>query len=140
MNELKILKAIREGKMNYAEIIRDLMDLVMFWTERRLTFGELFPITEELLAEAEQLAKIISFSDNPEKQVELQEELDALLVLQQKAFVYYRTAYEEVRRACISSLYYEGGEKLLPKFLTAGRTSKKSSSKPAPKPSADTLA
>lgn len=125
---LDVLKAIRKGKLSHEEIAKDLLDLCIFWRERSTIYPENSVLTEALLEEAESLGETFDTVATLEEQPPSSQEVQEALTQVQKALAYYQEAYEEVRRACLSALYYEDGEDLLPRFLGTGRAPRKAQS------------
>ncbi len=109
--------------MSYKEISKDLLDLVLFWRDRESVYTAQTPITPELLAEAEELGEFFGTLKEIEN-AKVTSDLEDTHTLMMKAYTYYAKSYNEVRRACVSSLFYKGGENMLPKLQATGRSPK----------------
>ena len=124
---LESLKKMREGMLTNVEIAKDLLDGVTFIRDRWSDFEGKSPITPEMLEEAEKIARMFQTMGEVKSKKESQQKLDELTLTLRKSFAFYKEAYEELRRACLYSLYYEDGENLIPKLLTTGRVAPKAS-------------
>ena len=122
---LAIIDKIRKGRITNRGIGTDLLDLVMMIKKNLELFEEKSPITVDMLAEGEFIGNIFESHHFVLKKEKVMVDLEDRLLMLRKSVTYYKESYEEVRRACLFSLYYECGEKFIPRFLATGRAPRK---------------